>query len=321
MEVLEDYALSKKMRKTQGAVKVGIVGCGAMGQDIAILVSKKGIDVTFVEVSQERIDEAFVGIGGMIDNIIKHWGMTSGDKKAIISRIKGSTKFEDLHDCTIVIEAINTSKWVPNHEIRKEVLRKIEENVCENCVIASNASTVVMADLAVALKRPNRSIGLHFIAPVQDVKIIEVNRSKTTTSETLDFVKRFISMLGKESVMIYGSPGNISTRLIVPMINEACGLLMEGVSTVDQIDLTMQKGYGLPLGPFAMADKIGIDKLVKWMEGLYNEYGDPKYKASPLIRRLVRAGLYGEKSGEGFYSYRNGKRVKKSGSIITLGSE
>ena len=320
MEVLEDYALSKKMRKTQGAVKVGIVGCGSMGQDIAILVSKKGIDVTFIEVSQERIDEAFAGMGGMIDNIIKHWGMTSGDKKAILSRIKGSINFSDLHDCSIVIEAINTSKWVPNHEIRKEVFKKIEENVSESCVIASNASTVVISDLSVALKMPCRSIGLHFIAPVQDVKIIEVNRCRTTSKETLDFIQRFVNMLGKESVMIYGSPGNISTRLLVPMINEACGLLMEGVSTVDQIDTTMQKGFGLPLGPFAMADKIGLDKLVKWMEGLYMEFGESKYKASPLIRRLVRAGMFGEKSGEGFYIYKDGKRIKKTGSIVTLGN-
>lgn len=319
-EVLEDFALSKTIRKQQGAVKVGLVGCGAMGQDIAILVSKKGIDVTFVEVSQEKIDEAFAGIGSMIDNIIKHWGMTSGDKKAILSRIKGSTKFEDFADCSIVIEAINTSKWVPNHEIRKEIFKKIEEHVSENCVIASNASTVVISDLSIVLKNPTRSIGLHFIAPVQEVKIIEVNRAKITSKETLEFIQRFIQMLGKESVMIYGSPGNISTRLLVPMINEACGLLMEGVSTVDQIDSAMQKGFGLPLGPFAMADKIGLDKLIKWMEGLFVEFGDTKYKASPLIRRLVRAGMLGQKSGEGFYFYKNGKRIAKTGSIITLGN-
>lgn len=320
MEILEDFALSKKIRKQKGAVKVGIIGCGAMGQDIAILVSKKGIDVVFVELSQEKIDEAYVGIGITIDNIIKHWGMTSGDKKLILSRIKGTTSYDNLHDCSIVIESINTSKWVPNHEIRKEVFRKIEEHVSEDCVIASNASTVVISDLAVVLKKPCRSIGLHFIAPVQDVKIIEVNRCRTTSKDTLEFIKRFITMLGKESVMIYGSPGNISTRILVPMINEACTLLMEGVSTVEMIDTTMQKGFGLPLGPFAMADKIGIDKLVKWMEGLYVEFGDTKYKASPLIRRLVRAGMFGEKSGEGFYLYKDGKRISKTGSIVTLGN-
>ena len=199
------------------------------------------------------------------------------------------------------------------------MFKQIEEVVTDECIIISNASTIVISDLSIVLRHPCRAIGVHFISPVLDTKIIEINRCKNTADETLLFVKRFVKMLEKKTINVYGSPGNISTRLIVPMINEACGLLMEGVSTVSQIDKTMRLGYGMQHGPFTLADRIGLDKLTKWMEGLYNEYGDSKYKSSPLIRRMVRAGMIGKKSGEGFYLYENGVQVEKKGSIFSLG--
>lgn len=318
-ELLENYALNQSLKSKTGNINVGLVGCGSMGQEIAILVSKNGIDLTFLEVSEENVKASIKGIEAQIDNIISHWGMTSGDKRAILSRIKGTTKFEDLSESSIVIEAINTRKWIPNQPVRKEVFKKLEEVVSETCVLVSNASTIVISDLAAGLRFPNRAVGVHFISPVLRTKIIEINRSKNTDEETMFFIKRFVRMIDKETIHIFGAPGNISTRLIVPMINEACGLLMEGVSTVGQIDKTMTLGYGMQRGPFTMADNIGLDKLTKWMEGLYNEYGDIKYKTSPLIRRMVRAGLLGKKSGEGFYLYNNGKKIEKTGNIFNLG--
>ena len=318
-EKLEDYALSKSAQKQSDGIQVGLVGCGSMGQEIAVLISKSGIEVTFIEVSEKRIANAFMKMEEQIEDVISHWGMTSGDKRAIMSRIKGSTNYEDLADCNIVIEAINTKKWVPNQPVRKEVFKKIEKVVSPDCVIISNASTIVISDLAVVLKRPCRAVGIHFLSPVLTTKIIEVNRCISTNDEAIEKVYRFARMIGKDIIKVYGSPGNISTRLIVPMINEACGLLMEGVSTVEEIDKTMKIGYGMLRGPFSMADRIGLDKLTKWMEGLYNEYGDTKYKTSPLIRRMVRAGMLGRKSGEGFYFYENGKKIKKTGSVFNLG--
>ena len=319
IELLEDYALNKSMQSKTGNIKAGLVGCGSMGQEIAILISKSGIDITFIEITEEKVQEALTHIGDQLNDIISHWGMTSGDKRAILSRIKGSTDFTDLADCNVVIEAINTKKWIPNQPTRKAVFKQIEEVVTDECIIISNASTIVISDLSIVLKHPCRAIGVHFISPVLETKIIEINRCKNTADETLLFVKRFVKMLDKKTINIYGSPGNISTRLIVPMINEACGLLMEGVSTVSQIDKTMRLGYGMQHGPFTLADRIGLDKLTKWMEGLYNEYGDSKYKSSPLIRRMVRAGMIGKKSGEGFYLYENGVQVEKKGSIFSLG--
>ncbi len=318
-EKLEDYALNKSLQSKTGNIKVGLVGCGSMGQEIAILISKSGIDLCFVEVDEERVEAAFKGIKEQIDKIISHWGMTTSDKRAILSRIKGTTDYKKLKDCSVVIEAINSRKWVPNQPVRREVFKQVEEVVSDDCVLISNASTIVISDLAIGLKRPSRAIGVHFISPVLRTRIIEINRCRNTTEETILFVKRFVKMLGKETINVFGSPGNISTRLIVPMINEACGLLMEGVSTVEQIDKTMKLGYGMQRGPFTMADHIGLDKLTKWMEGLYNEYGDIKYKSSPLIRRMVRAGMLGKKSGEGFYLYKDGVKIEKTGSIFSLG--
>ncbi len=320
-ELLEDYALNKSLKSKTGSIKAGLVGCGSMGQEIAILISKSGIDLTFIEISEEKVKEAFEGIGRAIDEMISHWGMTSGDKRAILSRIKGSTQFEDLADCNVVIESINTTKWTPNQPTRKEVFKNVEAVVSDDCILISNASTIVISDLAVVLRRPCRAVGVHFLSPAVDTKIIEINRCRNTSEEALDFTNRFIQMLGKDIINVNGSPGNISTRLLIPMINEACELLMEGVSTVAQIDRTMQLGFGMQRGPFTMADHIGLDKLTKWMEGLYNEYGDVRYKSSPIIRRMVRAGLLGVKTGEGFYLYKEGKQLEKKGSIFNLGQK
>ena len=319
-ENLKNYALKNNSKHKIKKLKVGLVGCGSMGQEIAILVSKAGIDVTFIEVSPEKIDDSISAIGNMIDKIINRWGMTTGDKRAILSRIKGSVDFNDLSDSSIVIEAINTKKWIPNQPTRKEVFKKIEANVSRNCIIASNASTIVIGDLSVVLKHPERAIGVHFISPTLKTHIIEMNRCRNTSETTTKFTRKFAATIGKEVVEVLGSPGNISTRIIVPMINEACELLMEGVAEVADIDRTMRRGYGMQIGPFALADRIGLDKLIKWMEGLYNEYGDVKYKTSPLIKRMVRAGMLGKKVNEGFYLYKeNGNRYAKSGSVLTLG--
>jgi 3-hydroxybutyryl-CoA dehydrogenase len=319
-EKLKNYALSNTSKHKIKKIKAGLVGCGSMGQEIAILIAKAGIEVSFVEVSEEKIENSIQAIEHTIDNIIARWGMTSGDKRAILSRIHGSTNLDILGDCSIVIEAINTKKWIPNQPMRKEVFRNIEKHVTDDCVIASNASTVVISDLSVVLEKPDRAIGVHFLAPTLKTSILEVNKCRNTSNETVAFTKKFAATIGKEVIEIMGSPGNISTRIIVAMINEACTLLLEGVAEVSEIDTTMRKGYGLQFGPFALADRIGLDKLVKWMEGLYNEYGDVKYKTSPIIKRMVRAGMLGQKAGEGFYLYdENGNRQNKRGPVRTLG--
>lgn len=311
-ETLEDFALSKRVHKKGSIHKVAVIGCGSMGQGIARLVSQQGMEVVFIELSGERIREVYKEIEADLDELINKWGLTIGEKRAILSRIKGSTDYKDICDADLVIESINSRKPGTNIEIRKEVFRSVEAVVSEDTVITSNNSTLMITDLAGVLKHPERAMGLHFISPSTTVKIVEVIRGIETSDHTYEFVLKFAKMVDKLPIPINESPGHISSRLIVTLINEACETLMEGVASVTCIDLAMKRGYGLMTGPFEMADSIGLDKLLKWMDNLYAEFGLQKYKPSPIIKRLVRAGFHGRKTGKGFYKYEDGKIISQS---------
>jgi 3-hydroxybutyryl-CoA dehydrogenase len=311
-EKLEDYSINKKVtQKPSFLNKVGIVGCGEMGQDIALLVSSHGIDVNFVEVSNIKIKEVNEQLNKKLDDMINHWGLTSNEKRAVLSRIKGYTDFNALKKCNIVIESISTHGYDNVIPVKQEIFKKIESIVPKDTIIATNSSTIVVSELASVLTHPERSMGIHFLAPALSVKIIEVVRFLKTSDEAFNFVKKFARAIDKKIIEVNESPGNISTRLIVPLINEACEILMERVGSMEEIDETMKVGYGLMLGPFEMADKMGLDKVVKWMDNLYKEFGDMKYKASPIIKRLVRSNHLGRISGEGFYKYFKGQKITK----------
>ena len=316
---LEDFGLSKKIKTKGNLQKVGIVGAGAMGQEIALTVSQAGIDVVFIDISEARIQEIFARMGALLDEIISKWGMTNNEKKLILSRIKGSADFNDLADCNIVIETINTKRKGTSIDMRQEVFQKIEEVVHPEAVILSNTATLMISDLSSVLKHPERALGMHFISPVRKVKVAEVVRTFNTTEHAYQCVAKFAKLIGKTVINVGEAPGNITTRMIVPIINEACEILMEGVATVSDIDLAMREGYGLQFGPFEMADKIGLDKVLRWMDNLYDEYGALKYKPSPLIKRMVRANLVGRRVGEGFYVYTNNRKSTKPGTIRNLG--
>ncbi len=310
-EVLEDYALNEKLRKKESLRKVGIVGCGSVGQEIARIISQSGIDVVFVDVSEERVNEIFIAINQQLDMIIDRWGLTESEKRAILSRIHGTTRYEDLSECNLVMETISSTRPGTSLDLRKEVFKKIEEHVSGDTVITSNISTLMISDLSSSLKYPERAVGLHFMIP-PTVKVVEVVKGLRTSEEAYDFVCRFAKMIGKKVVTVNESPGNISTRLIVTLINEACEVLMEGVASIENIDDTMKLGYGLQFGPFELADRIGLDKILKYMDNLYQEFGLQKFKASPIIKRLVRANNLGRKSGKGFYKYDNETKITQN---------
>lgn len=313
-ELLEDYSLSKKILKSRkgGVKKVGIIGCGNMGQEIVRIISQHGIDVVFVEINEERIQTIMEEINASLDEVINKWGLTNSEKRAILSRIRGTTEYKDISDCDIVIESINIKQRFTSLEARKEVFKNIEPVVSPTTIIASNTSTLMISDFASVLKYPERVVGVNFIRPSATVKVVEVVRGLKTNDATYDFTIRFIKMLDKIPVTLHESPGNISTRLIVTLINEACELLMEGVASVQFIDLTMKNGYGLQFGPFELADRVGLDKVLKWMNNLYLEFGTANFKPSPIIKRLVRANYLGRKSGKGFYKYENGKIISQA---------
>lgn len=312
IETLEEYGLSKQVRKKGSLQKVGLIGCGNMGQEIAHLVAARGVEVMFIDLTLERIAEVFIEMNQRLDDIIDKWGLTVSEKKAILSRIHGSIDYNDIADCDLVIETINTRKPGTSLEVRKDVFRKIEAVVREDTIIASNTSTLIISDLAAVLKHPERAVGLHFITPATTVGVVEVVRGMYTSDEALRFVMKFARTIDKKVIVLTESPGNISTRLIVTLINEACEVLMEGVASAGNIDTTMKLGFGLQFGPLEMADRIGLDKVIKWMNNLYQEFGDRKFKPNPILKRLYRLGKHGKRSGAGFYIYEGGKIAGES---------
>ncbi|NJK87767.1 MAG: 3-hydroxyacyl-CoA dehydrogenase family protein [Bacteroidales bacterium] len=310
IEQIEQYGLSKKDRPKQLFSKVGIVGCGTVGQSIATLISSKELEVIFIELSEEKIEYAFCRIEKELDQMIDHWGMTPGEKRAILSRIHGYVGYEHLKGCDLVIEAIRSKTREQRVSIRKEVFKNIEKYVSPDTIISTNSTTIVVTELSSELEHKHRCVSLHFLTNAPSAKMIEVVRGLYTSDEVYERVCKFVSMLGKEVIPVEESPGLISVRLFVVLVNEACEVFMEGVGSKEDIDKTMKIGLGLSLGPFEMADKVGLDKVVRWMDNLYHEFGDIKYKASPVIQKLVRAHQYGRLTGQGFYKYdESGKKI------------
>ena len=318
-ECLKDFALNREIGKEVGIRKIGIVGCGAVGQEIARVTAQHGIDVIFVEQTKEKQDDVYNKIDAELNNMIDRWGITAGDKRIILSRIIGTTNIEDLKDCDLVIESISTSKKSAGDAIkaRQDLFKEIEKVVPESTVLSSNASTLLISDLASELKHPERMIGLCFMVFPYMVKTVEVVRSVETNEETFRKTCHFVQAIRKEPVEVKESPGNISTRLLITLINEACEIFLEGTATITGIDNTMKLGYGLQSGPFEMADKIGIDRIVKYADNLFMEFGLFKFKASPILKRLARSKQVGRREGKGFYLYdEKGKNTGPNPSII-----
>lgn len=311
VEPIEKYGLSAKDRPKTLFSKVGIVGCGSVGQSIALMISSRDIEVIFIELDEEKINYAFCKMERELDKMIENWGMTPGEKRAILSRIKGFVGYEHLVGCDIVVEAIRSKTRERRVSCRKDVFKQIEKHVSPETIIATNSTTIVITELSSELEHNQRCVSLHFLVNTPNSGIIEVVRGLYTSDEVYDSVCKFVKMLNKTVIKVDESPGLISVRLFVALINEACEVLMEGVGSQEDIDRTMKDGLGLSLGPFELADKVGLDKVLRWMDNLYNEFGDQKYKASPVLKRLVRAHQIGRICGKGFYTYdEDGAKIK-----------
>ncbi len=302
-EAIEDFGLSKKEKSRTLFSKIGIAGCGTVGQNIARIASTYGIEVIFIEVSEEKVKEAYSNIGKVLDQRIEHWGLTPGEKRAILSRIKGTMDYQDLAGCDFVIEAIRATDRGGKIKERKAIFKRIEEVVDRDCIIATNSTTIVVTELSSELQYKDRCVSLHFFVSSPEAKVIEVVKGLYTSDETYVKVCKFVTMINRKIIPVEESAGLVSVRLFVVLLNEACEELMEGISSVKDIDQTMQIGFGMRMGPFEVADRIGLDKVVLWMDNIYNEFGDVRYKPSPYIKRLVRAKQLGTASGKGFYSY------------------
>jgi 3-hydroxybutyryl-CoA dehydrogenase len=286
-----------------------VVGAGRDGRNIIRLTSSAGLEVCFVEVSAERIDFAFSRISEGLDSRIENWGLTPSEKKAILGRIHGSTDYEDLRDCDFVIECIRYDNETGERStvLRKEAFKKIEKVVAPEAIIATNATTVIISELASELKHKERCVSLHFPVAHPDARILEIVKSIYTSDEVYQKVLRLARLIKYETINVHESNGLVGMRLMAVLLNEACQMVLENVSSLEGIDRLTEVVYGMRNGIFKMADTIGIEKIVPLMEDMFNEYGDKKYKPSPLLWRLYRTQQLGLRSGKGFYLYEEGK--------------
>jgi 3-hydroxybutyryl-CoA dehydrogenase len=303
IEPIEDFGLSKKQQQRTLFSKIGIVGCGKDGQNIARIASAYGIEVIFIELSQERIENAYVQLSKVLDRRIENWGMTNGEKKLILSRIKGSLDYHDLKDCDFVIEAIRAESSARKISERKEVFRKVEKVVSPDCIIATNSTTLIITELASELIHRDRCVSLHFFVQSPDAKICEVVKGLYTSDSVYERVLTFVKLVNRQAIPVEESAGLISIRLYMALLNEACEVLLEGVGSMANIDSVWKIGFGMRFGPFELADILGIDKVNRWMENLYSEFGDPMYMPSPVIKKLNRAKRFGKHVCWGFYKY------------------
>ena len=278
--------------------KVAIIGAGVMGQGIAQSIAGSGTDVLIVERDTKCLNKAKNSLSEFIDNEIKRWAMTNSEKKAIFSRITWAINFENINESDLIIEAVNE-----NFDLKLKIFLEVDKLADSDCIFISNTSTLSLTKLAEATSRPDKVIGLHFLTPVPKIPVVEVVKCLHTSNETVARIKNFVKRIGKTPVEVYEYPGFVTTRAIVPLLNEAMYILLEGVATARDIDTAMKLGYNFQYGPLEMADMMGLDEVLTWMESLWKTLGEPRYRACPILRKLVRERKLGKKTREGFYKY------------------
>lgn len=286
--------------------KVGVIGGGTMGQGISEMLAKKGIEVLLVEKTQDKLNHAWDMIETSLDKQMEKWALTQAEKKLILSKIAKVTHFADLGTCELVIETISEDP-----EAKKEVFAQLDQVCPSNVILASNTSTLSLTELASSTMYPERVIGMHFIYPVSKIDLVEIIRGLRTSDQTFEVTKNFIEQtVNKRGIMVYESPGFVTSRIICLLINEALHVLEEGVASAEDIDDSMRIGYQFQYGPLEMADRFGLDSVNAALERMFREYGELKYRPAIILKKMVRAGSLGVKTGEGFFKYdKDGDRI------------
>ena len=296
---LEDLLKSSpEVEDTEAIQDIAIIGAGVMGQGIAQTISAAGLDVIVIEKDEKHLKTSKTMLSDSMDREIKRWSMTKSEKKAILSRIAWETTIDNIGDRDLIIEAVDE-----DYDLKVKIFSQLDKKAKKDCVFVSNTSTLSLTRIAETTSRPDKMIGLHFLNPVPKIPVVEVVKCLHTSNETIANVKSFISHIGKTPVEVYEYPGFVTTRAIVPLLNEAMHILLEGIATAKDIDTAMKLGYNFQSGPLEMADSMGLDEVLAWMETLWKTLGEPRYRACPILRKLVRERKLGKKSGEGFYKY------------------
>lgn len=279
-------------------MKIFVLGAGTMGAGIAQTFAAKGYEVIIRDIKDEFVDRGLAGIHKNLDRLVSKDKITQEEKENILSRLSGTTEMTYAADCDLVIEAA-----VENMQIKKQIFAELDAICEENTILATNTSSLSITDVASATKRPDKVIGMHFFNPAPVMKLVEVIKGMATSQETFQKVKEVAESIGKTPVEVAEAPGFVVNRILIPMINEAFGIMAEGIASPEDIDQAMMLGANHPMGPLALGDLVGLDVCLAIMDVLYNETGDSKYRAHSLLRKYVRAGWLGRKTKKGVYQY------------------
>lgn len=278
--------------------KVAVIGSGIMGEGICQVFAQRGFSVVLYDLKQEFLDSCISRIEKQINHAIERQEITRDAKPLVLGKIKATVDLNDIAGVDVVIECI-----VENLEVKKAVLKQVGEVCQPAAIIATNTSSFSITELAAASGRPEKFIGMHFFNPARVMALIEVIPGLQTAAETVDVIMELGKKIDKKPIRVYEGPGFVVNRILIPALNEACFIIMEGLATVKDVDTAMRLGAGWPMGPFALADMVGLDTGLAVCQSFYRETGDPKYRPAPILKQYVRAGWLGLKSGRGFYDY------------------
>ena len=285
------------VRTLDSVERVGVVGAGTMGSGIAQVAAQAGYDVTMRDIEQEFVDSGFETIEESLDRFVSRDSIDTAEKDAILDRVSGTTALSDLADCDVVVEAA-----LEDMDVKQDIFTDLEGVVDEECLLATNTSTLSITTIASAIDSEDRVVGLHFMNPVPIMEGVEIVEGEKSSQAALDLAHAFAEDLGKTTWESDDKPGFVANRILMPWINEGIRAFDEGVATKEDIDTGMELGTNVPMGPLTLADHIGLDICLHASETLHEELGD-RYKPAYLLKRKVDAGDLGKKTGEGFYEY------------------
>lgn len=279
-------------------MKICVIGTGTMGSGIVQSFAQAGMPVLMKSRSEASNGKAVAKITKSLNKLVEKGKVTKEYMDATLANISTTTDYASCADCDLIIEAA-----VETMELKKELFKSLDEFCKPEAIIASNTSSLSITEIASATNRPDKIIGMHFFNPAPVMKLIELIKGQKTSDEVCNTISELAKSIGKVPVMVNEAPGFVVNRILIPMVNEGIGILADGVATKEEIDEAMKLGANHPMGPLALGDLIGLDVCLAIMEVLHHEFGDDKYRPHPLLRKMVRAGLLGRKSGEGFYKY------------------